>query len=259
MSAAQGQDRPGPIPGLPDHVTACLFDLDGVLTDTAVLHAQAWREMFDDFLQAHAQRTGTPFAGFDPDADYQRYVDGLPRYDGVRSFLRARGIDQPEGDPQDPPGTQTVFGLGNTKNDLVLRLIRERGVDAYPGSVRFVEAARDAGLRRAVVSSSANCRDILLAAGIEELFEARVDGAVADRDGLAGKPAPDTFLAGARALGVAPTAAAVFEDALAGVQAGRAGGFGFVVGVDRVGQAQALSEHGADVVVGDLAELLSKR
>ena len=177
----------------------------------------------------------------------------------MRSFLASRGIELPEGAPDDPPDAETVYGLGNRKNELVLELIRTRGRRAYEGSVRYVEAARDAGLRRAVVSSSANCRDVLEAAGIADLFEARVDGIVAEREHLQGKPAPDTYLAGASALGVEPRQAAVFEDALAGVAAGRAGGFGFVVGVDRVGQAEALREHGADVVVDDLAELLGRR
>jgi beta-phosphoglucomutase family hydrolase len=245
--------------GLPDSVRACLFDLDGVLTRTATIHAAAWKEMFDDYLHERAARTGEEFVPFDPIADYDSYVDGKPRYDGVRSFLAARGIELPEGEPGDPPNAETVRGLGDRKNELVLQMIRERGVEAYEGSVRYLEAARDAGLRRAVVSSSANTRDVLVAAGIEVFFEARVDGVVAEREGLKGKPAPDTFLAGARALGVPPTQAAVFEDALAGVEAGRAGGFAYVVGVDRVGQAEALREHGASIVVSDLSELLEDR
>ena len=242
--------------GLPEGVAACLFDLDGVLTDTAKVHAAAWKEMFDGFLRERAAKTGERFVPFDPVADYDEYVDGKPRYDGVRSFLAARGIDLPEGEPRNPPSTETVAGLGNRKNELVLRMIREHGVEAYEGSVRYLRAAQEAGLRRAVVSSSSNCREVLVAAGIEDLFEQRIDGLVAERDHLKGKPAPDTFLAGARALGVAPGQAAVFEDALAGVAAGRAGGFACVVGVDRVGQAEELRAHGADVVVSDLAELL---
>jgi len=214
--------------------------------------------MFDDYLRERSQRTGGPFVPFDPVEDYNEYVDGKPRYDGTRSFLVSRGIQLPEGDKGDPPDAETVHGLGNRKNELVQRLIREGGVEAYEGSVRYVRAARDAGLRRAVVSSSANCHEILVAAGIEDLFEVRIDGTVAERDHLHGKPAPDTFLAGARALGLKPTAATVFEDALAGVAAGRAGGFGFVVGVDRVGQAEELKQHGADIVVTDLAELLDR-
>jgi beta-phosphoglucomutase family hydrolase len=242
--------------GLPEGVRACLFDLDGVLTQTAKVHAAAWKEMFDAFLRERAAKAGEPFRPFDPVADYDEYVDGKPRYDGVRSFLAARSIELPEGEESDPPGVETVTGLGNRKNELVLHMIREQGVEAYEGSVRYVRAARDAGLHRAVVSSSSNCRELLAAAGIEDLFEERIDGLVAERDHLKGKPAPDTFLAGARALGVAPRQAAVFEDALAGVAAGRAGGFACVVGVDRVGQADELREHGADLVVSDLAELL---
>lgn len=244
--------------GLPDGIRSCLFDLDGVLTKTAKVHDAAWKEMFDSFLRERAGSTGQPFVPFDPVKDYDEYVDGKPRADGTRSFLQSRGIELPEGSPDDPPDAQTVNGLGNRKNVILLKRIKEDGVEAYEGSVRYVRAARDAGLRRAVVSSSANCRDVLVAAGIEDLFEARIDGVVAAREHLRGKPAPDTFLAGARALGLAPQAAAVFEDALAGVAAGRAGGFGYVVGVDRAGQAEALKTHGADIVVQDLAELLDR-
>jgi beta-phosphoglucomutase family hydrolase len=242
--------------GLPDGTRGCLFDLDGVLTQTAKVHAAAWKQMFDSYLRDRSQRTGEPFVPFDPVEDYNEYVDGKPRYDGTRSFLLSRGIHLPEGDKDDPPDAETVHGLGNRKNELVQRLIREGGVEAYEGSVRYVRAARDAGLRRAVVSSSANCREILVAAGIEDLFEVRIDGIVAEREHLQGKPAPDTFLAGARALGLEAGEAVVFEDALAGVEAGRAGHFRYVVGVDRVGHADALKAHGADIVVTDLAELL---
>jgi len=242
--------------GLPDGTHACLFDLDGVLTKTAVVHNAAWKEMFDAYLQERSRRTGEPFVPFDPGRDYDEYVDGKPRADGTRSFLASRGIELPEGSDDDPPSAETIHGLGTRKNEIVLRRIREDGVEAYESSVRYVRAARDAGLRRAVVSSSANCRDVLVAAGIEDLFEARIDGVVAGREHLRGKPAPDTFLAAARALGLGPQAAAVFEDALAGVEAGRAGRFRFVVGVDRTGQADALKKHGADIVVADLAELL---
>jgi beta-phosphoglucomutase family hydrolase len=248
----------GRVLGLPDGIRGCLFDLDGVLTQTAKVHDAAWKEMFDDYLRQRAQRTGQPFVPFDPVADYDEYVDGKPRADGTRSFLESRGIELPEGSDDDPPDAETIHGLGNRKNILVLRKIREDGVEAYPGSVRYVEAVKAAGLPRAVVSSSANCHDVLVAAHIDDLFDARIDGVVAEREHLRGKPAPDTFLAGARALGLKPTAATVFEDALAGVAAGRAGGFGFVVGVDRVGQAEALKQHGADVVVTDLAELLDR-
>ncbi len=214
--------------------------------------------MFDSYLRERARQTGQPFVPFDPVRDYDEYVDGKPRADGTRSFLESRGITLPDGHNDDPADAQTIHGLGNRKNEIVLQRIRAGGVQAYDGSVRYVRAVRDAGLRRAVVSSSANCHDVLVAAGIEDLFEARIDGVVAEREKLRGKPAPDTFLAGARALGLPPGEGAVFEDALAGVAAGRAGKFGYVVGVNRVGQADALREHGADVVVTDLADLLDR-
>jgi beta-phosphoglucomutase family hydrolase len=242
--------------GLPDGIAACLFDLDGVLTQTAKVHAAAWKQMFDEFLQGWAADHGQELVRFDAVTDYDEYVDGKPRYDGVRSFLQARGIELPEGSPDDPPTAQTIKGLGNRKNELVLKMISEQGVEPYPGSVRYVHAVIDAGLKRAVVSSSANTHDVLRAAGIADLFDHVVDGVTAEREHLKGKPAPDTYLAGARELGVEPVRAAVFEDALAGVEAGRAGRFGFVVGVDRVGQASALAAHGADHVVRDLAYLL---
>jgi beta-phosphoglucomutase family hydrolase len=246
---------------LPEGIEACLFDLDGVLTETAKVHAKAWKQMFDAYLRQRAEGEGGDFVPFDAGDDYDDYVDGKPRYDGVRSFLGSRGIELPEGAPDDPPGAETVCGLGNRKNQLVLELLRHDGVEAYPGSVQFVEAARDAGLGRAVVSSSANCQEVLKAAGIEGLFERRIDGVIAARERLDGKPAPDTYLAGARALGVDPAAAAVFEDAVSGVESGRAGGFGWVVGVNRLDRkhAAALSKHGASVVVSDLDELLGKR
>ncbi len=227
--------------GLPDGIRAALFDLDGVLTQTAKVHAQAWKQMFDEYLTEVGQ---PPFA---LPEDYERYVDGKPRLDGVRSFLESRGIER---DPQ------LVERLGTRKNELVLDLIRTQGVDPYEGSIRYAEAARDAGLRRAVVSSSNNTREVLQATDMLDLFEAIIDGIYAEREGLKGKPAPDGFLAGARALGVEPAEAAVFEDALAGVEAGRAGGFGYVVGVDRTDHADELREHGADIVVQDLEELL---
>jgi beta-phosphoglucomutase family hydrolase len=244
--------------GLPDGIRGCLFDLDGVLTKTAAVHDAAWKEMFDDYLRERARRAGQPFVPFDPVSDYEEYVDGKPRADGTRSFLASRGIDLPDGSADDPPGAQTVHGLGNRKNEILLRRIREDGVEAYQGSVRYVRAVRDAGLRRAVVSSSANCRDVLVAAGIADLFEERIDAVVAEREHLKGKPAPDTFLAGARALGLEPSAAVVFEDALAGVAAGRAGHFGYVVGVDRADHGAALRAHGADIAVSDLADLLDR-
>jgi beta-phosphoglucomutase family hydrolase len=233
---------------LPDGITACLFDLDGVITQTAKLHAAAWKQMFDDFLRERSEQTGEPFEEFTP-SDYDRYVDGRPRLDGVRTFLAARGIEQSD---------ELVRRLGDRKQDLVLKLIRERGVEVYDGSIDFVKEAQREGLRRAVVSSSANTREVLRSVGIEDLFEAVVDGIVAQREGLPGKPAPDTFVAGARALGAEPPHAVVFEDALAGVEAGRAGDFGYVVGVDRTGQRDALLEHGADIVVDDLDELIER-
>jgi len=242
--------------GLPDHIRACLFDLDGVLTQTAKVHAAAWKQMFDAFLRGWAERAGQPFVPFDEVADYDRFVDGKPRFDGVASFLASRGIQLPEGSHTDPPDAETIGGLGNRKNEIVLALIHEHGVEAYPGSVRYVHAVIDAGLARAVVSSSTNTHDVLGAAGLSGLFDVVVDGHVAEQRHLRGKPAPDTFLAGAVALGVPAKDAVVFEDALAGVEAGRAGDFGYVVGVDRVGQAADLKAHGALVVVEDLAELL---
>lgn len=242
--------------GLPARVTVCLFDLDGVLTQTAKVHAAAWKEMFDAFLRRRAAERGEEFVPFDAVRDYDDYVDGRPRAEGVRAFLASRKIDLPDGSPDDPPDALTISGLGERKNEIVLKLIHEHGVQPYDGSVRYVKAARDAGLRCCVVSSSTNCRDVLAAAGITELFEEIIDGHVAEAEQLRGKPAPDTYLAGTRAVGEKPEHAAVFEDALVGVEAGRAGKFAIVIGVDRVGQAAALKAHGADLVVGDLAELL---
>ncbi|WP_394836811.1 HAD-IA family hydrolase [Pendulispora rubella] len=242
--------------GLPSHVRACLFDLDGVLTQTATEHAAAWTEMFDEYLRARAQQTGEVFVPFAMQ-DYELYVDGKARADGVQSFLASRGISLPEGDLDDAPEHESIHGLSNRKNELLLRRIHTHGVKPYEGSVRYVRAVRAAGLRTAVVSASANCHDVLVGAGIESLFDVRIDGIVALRDHLHGKPAPDTYLAGARALGVEAGSGAVFEDALAGVEAGRAGNFGYVVGVDRVGQAEELRKRGAHVVVGDLGELLA--
>lgn len=243
---------------MPDGISACLFDLDGVLTKTATLHVAAWKEMFDAFLLDRSRQTGEPYRPFEVRTDYYPYVDGKLRQDGVRAFLTSRGITLPEGSPGDPPTALTMHGLARRKNDLFLELLRRRGVEVYRGSVRFVVAVREAG-RRAVVTASRNCREVLAAAGIADLFEVRIDGVVADEAGLRGKPAPDTFLAAAAALGVDPAHSAVFEDAIAGVEAGRAGSFGWVVGVDRVGQAQALRDHGADVVVTDLSELPEER
>ncbi len=254
---------PGPrnaslVPVLPDRIAACLFDLDGVLTQTASVHAAAWKEIFDAFLQERSRLTDEPFRPFEVGSDYTAYVDGKLRQDGVRSFLASRGIALPEGTSGDPPSAQTVRGLGNRKNERFLEILRERGVTVYEGSIRFVEAMRDAGLRRAVVTASKNGGEVLAAAGIDDLFEVRVDGLVAAREHLRGKPAPDTFLAAAEALSVEPARCAVFEDAIAGVEAGRAGSFGWVVGVDRAGQAAELRSHGADVVVTDLGELLKQ-
>nr|WP_282548864.1 beta-phosphoglucomutase family hydrolase [Streptomyces rochei] len=237
--------------GLPDSIRACLFDLDGVVTKTAVVHAAAWKETFDAFLR---ERDGADFRPF-TDSDYDEYVDGRPRADGVRTFLASRGIELPEGDPDDPPEARTVNGVGNRKNELVLEKIRTDGVEPYEGTLRFIDAVRAAGLATAIVSSSANTRDVLRSIDAERLFDVRVDGVVARERGLPGKPRPDTFLAAARDLGVEPSRAAVFEDALAGMDAGRSGHFGYVVGVDRVCQTDALYAHGADRVVKDLAEL----
>jgi beta-phosphoglucomutase family hydrolase len=240
--------------GLPDDIRACLFDLDGVLTQTAKVHQAAWKRTFDEFL-----RRRDPAAPEFTPADYNDHVDGKPRKDGVRDFLASRGITLPEGTEDDPVDADTVNGLATRKNELVLRELEEHGVEVYEGSMRYLRAAKDAGLSAAVVTASANGGNVIEAAGFADLIDARIDGLVTAREGLRGKPAPDTFLAGARALGVEPARAAVFEDAQSGVAAGRAGHFGFVVGVDRVGQAAELTEHGADVVVEDLDELLDGR
>jgi beta-phosphoglucomutase family hydrolase len=244
---------------LPADISACLFDLDGVLTQTAKVHAAAWKNMFDAFLLDRSRQSGEPFRPFDLSKDYREYVDGKLRPDGVRSFVASRGIALDEGSVDDPPSANTVHGMGSRKNGLFLQILRSEGVEVYEGSRRFVLASRDAGLRRAVVSASSNCREVLAAAGIEDLFEVRVDGLVARSDHLRGKPSPDMFLAATAALGTTPQQSAIFEDAIAGVQAGRAGGFGWVVGVDRTGNAPLLLSHGADKVVTDLAELLEKK
>ena len=242
--------------GLPDAITACLFDMDGVITQTAKVHDAAWKEMFDAFLRDWSASHNEPFVPFDPVDDYDQYVDGKPRLEGTASFLESRGIKLPMGEESDAAGTPTIWGLSNKKNDLIQQVIERDGVQAYEGSVRYVTAVREAGLRTAIVSSSANTEAVLKAAGVDGLFEVRVDHQVAEAAKLRGKPAPDTFLEAARLLGVLPANATVYEDALAGVAAGRAGKFGFVVGVDRVGQANELHAHGADVVVKDLADLL---
>jgi len=242
--------------GLPATVTACLFDLDGVLTETARIHARAWKTMFDAFLRQRTAAEGGRFKPFDKVSDYDEYVDGKPRADGVRAFLASRHIKIPEGGDADPPGKDTIHGLGNRKDRLFIDLIHRDGVKPYVGSVRYLHAAREAGLRTAVVSSSRNCSEVLKAAKLDDLFDGQVDGKVAHAEHLKGKPAPDTYLRAARMLGVRAAGAAVYEDALAGVEAGRAGGFGLVVGVDRTGQAAALRAHGADVVVSDLDDLM---
>lgn len=245
--------------GLPDEVIACLFDLDGVLTDTAAAHAQAWKDTFEQLLRRRRESGGGGELGeFDLEADYDSYVDGKPRADGVRDFLASRGIELPEGEPDDPPDAETVHGVGNRKNELLLARIRSEGVKVFDGSLRYLEAVRAAGKRTAVVSSSENTEEVVNLTGLASLLEVRVDALVAAEAGLDGKPAPDTYLEAARRLGVEPGEAAIFEDALAGVEAGKAGHFAVVVGVDRVGQRDALAAHGATVVVGDLAELIGR-
>jgi beta-phosphoglucomutase family hydrolase len=236
---------------------AVLFDMDGVLTATAAVHCRSWKEMFDAYLAGRASKSGGAFEPFDEASDYRRYLDGRLRYDGVRSFLRSRGIELPEGAPEDPPDAETVCGLGNRKDRYLKKALAEGGVEAYEGSVALVRRVRADGLRTAVVTASHNARAVIESAGISDLFDAWVDGNLLDREGLAGKPAPDPFLAAAKLLGVEPARAVVIEDAIAGVQAGRAGGFGLVVGVDRHGDADSLKAGGADLVVRDLAELVS--
>jgi beta-phosphoglucomutase family hydrolase len=258
LSAHVTRRNLGSVLGLPAGIRGCLFDLDGVLTKTAVVHAAAWKEVFDEFLRNWSKENGKPFVPFDAVKDYDAYVDGKPREDGARSFLQSRGIQLPEGHEDDPPDAQTVIGISSKKDLVFERLLGSDGVEVYEGSVRYLQAVQAAGLHRAVVSSSAHCQQVLAAAGIEDMFEARIDGIVAVQDHLRGKPAPDTYLAGAKALGLEPAQAVVYEDALAGVAAGRAGKFGYVVGVDRVGQADALRQHGADDVVTDLAQLLGE-
>jgi beta-phosphoglucomutase family hydrolase len=245
--------------GLPDGMTACLFDMDGVVTKTATVHAAAWKEMFDEFLRTRAEQTGTEFVPFDPVKDYDDYVDGKPRLDGTRSFLQARHIDLPDGTPDDPPGTPTIYGLSNRKNDLVLQRLARGDIEVYEGTVSYIRSAKKLGIKTAIVSSSANTEQVLESTHLTDLFDTRIDGVIATKRALKGKPAPDTYLAAAQQLGVEPRHAAVFEDALAGVAAGRAGDFGLVVGVDRVGQAAELRQHGADIVVRDLAELLDAK
>jgi beta-phosphoglucomutase family hydrolase len=241
----------------PGRFDAVLFDMDGVLTSTAKIHAAAWKATFDEFLAGRAERQGEPFRPFDVDSDYRLYVDGKLRYEGVRSFLASRGVQLPEGTPEGPPTADTVCGLGNRKDALVKAAIDRGEAESYPGSVALLHRLREQGIRTAVVSSSNNCEDVLRATGIYDLFDAHVDGHVATRLHLPGKPAPDTFLKAAEQLGVNPGRAVVVEDAIAGVQAGRAGGFGLVIGVDRGGNADALRASGADFVVSDPGELVS--
>jgi beta-phosphoglucomutase family hydrolase len=242
--------------GLPEAVHACLFDLDGVLTDTASVHTKAWKVMFDRFLKQRAEQSGQPFVPFDPVDDYLKYVDGKKREDGVRSFLASRGIELPDGDPDDSGDKDTVYGLGTRKNDAFQETLHTDGVKVFDGSRRYLEKVTAAGLATAVVSSSANTRQVLEITGLDKFIQQRVDGVTLREEHIAGKPAPDSFLRAAQLLDVGPAAAAVFEDALSGVAAGHAGHFGYVVGVDRVGQADELRSHGADVVVTDLGDLL---
>jgi beta-phosphoglucomutase family hydrolase len=240
--------------GLPEAITVCLFDLDGVLTDTASVHSAAWKQTFDELLE---RRNGHDFEPFTAQ-DYDTYVDGKPRVNGVRDFLTSRSIHLPEGGPEDGPDAQTVNGVGNRKNELLLTMIHADGVRVYEGSRRYLQAAREAGLGRFVVSSSANTTDVLRVTGLAQYVEGQVDGNTLRQQHLEGKPAPDSFLAGAALAGADAASAAVFEDAVAGVQAGHAGNFGYVVGVNRLGPAHGaeLDQHGASVVVEDLAELL---
>lgn len=255
----QGNSAGNASVGLPPAIKVCLFDLDGVLTQTAKVHAKAWKQAFDTLLKARADQSGQPFVPFDLVKDYEEYVDGKPREDGVRDFLASRQITLPEGDPDDKPGTQTVYGVGNGKNELFNKVLKQDGLEPFAGSVRYLKAVRALGLRCAVVSSSANTHAILKTVDLLDQFDAIVDGNDVREQHLHGKPAPDSFLAGAKALDTAPANAVVFEDALAGVAAGRAGHFGYVVGVDRLDQADQLRAHGADVVVEDLDELLGKK
>jgi beta-phosphoglucomutase family hydrolase len=241
----------------PDRFDAVLFDMDGVLTSTAKIHAAAWKATFDAFLAARGGGATGPLRPFDIDGDYKLYVDGKLRYEGVRSFLASRNITLPEGTPDDPPTADTVCGLGNRKDELVKAAIDRGEAESYPGSVALLHALRKQGIRTAVVSSSNNCEDVLRSTGIYDLFNAHVDGHVATRLHLPGKPAPDTFLKAAELLGVRPDRAVVVEDAIAGVQAGRAGGFALVIGVDRGGNAEALRANGATEVVTDLGELVA--
>lgn len=239
-----------------DRYDAVLLDLDGVITDTASVHAACWKQMFDEYLQKRATQRGEAFRPFDIATDYRLYVDGKPRYDGVRDFLTSRGIRLPEGNPDDPPQAETVDGLGNRKNDLVNKIIEEKGVEPYEGSVELIHQLRLRGFKIAVVTSSQNCTVVLKAAKLDHFFDVQVDGNTIHAQHLAGKPAPDTYLMAAKLLGVDPARAVVIEDALSGVEAGSAGNFGLVIGVARKGNAEELRRHGAHLVVNDLGELV---
>jgi len=239
-----------------DRYDAVLLDLDGVVTDTAKLHADCWKQMFDEYLRKRATERGEAFRPFDLANDYRLYVDGKPRFDGVRDFLTSRGIQLPEGSPDDPPQLDTVGGLGNRKNELVNEIIHDTGVEPYEGSVKLIQRLRRDGFKIAIVTSSQNCETVLKAAKLDALFEARVDGNMMHAQNLAGKPAPDTYLTAAKLLSVEPARSIVIEDAIVGVEAGRTGKFGLVVGVARKGNAEELRQHGAQVVVNDLGELV---
>ncbi len=243
-------------PITPDKFDAVFFDLDGVITATAKVHAKCWKIMFDEYLKKRSVEIGEPFRPFEIDTDYRLYVDGKPRFDGVRDFLRSRKIDLSEGTHEDAPTTETVGGLGNRKNELINEVIETDGVEVYEGTITLARQVRDAGLKIAVVTSSQNCDAVLKAAHIMELFDAKVDGNVIHKQQLAGKPAPDSFLEGAKRLGVEPARGVVVEDAISGVQAGRNGNFGLVIGVARKGNAEELKNNGADIVVKDLSEFL---
>jgi len=253
QSARQAESKPAITR---DQYDAVLLDLDGVITDTASIHAACWKQMFDEYLQKRATQRGEAFRPFDMATDYLLYVDGKPRYDGVRDFLASRGIRLPQGSPDDPPQAETVDGLGNRKNDLVNKIIEEKGVEPYEGSVRLIRQLRDHGFKIAVVTSSQNCAVVLKAAKLDHFFDVQVDGNTIHAQHLAGKPAPDTYLMAAKLLGVQPSRAVVIEDALSGVEAGSRGNFGLVIGVARKGNADELQRHGAHLVVNDLGELV---
>ena len=260
MASANRDDRNRSAAVRRDRFDAVLFDLDGVLTSTAAIHAAAWKQMFDDFLRRTATQKDPAFKPeqlrpFDIRDDYRKFIDGKPRYDGVRSFLQSRGIRLPEGRPDDPPGDQTVCALGNRKDAMVKQAIDAGKVESFPGSVKWATQLKDQGFKLAVVSSSRNCAQVLRAAGIDHLFSARVDGQTLIDLNLPGKPAPDSFLKAAELLGTTPQRSVVVEDAISGVESARAGGFALIIGVDREGHADALRQHGAHIIVKDLGEL----